>query len=172
VQQQHRRPRPGLGDVDAEPVHLDPALGDRAGRAAARRGCLCHWSTSSAHDTATGPAATGFAFGRAPGGPEGARLEPAVEAAEAALAATRIDENARLAYALLERSDRLDRAWRDAVALNTYALKLTPAELTELTAALDRLIRPYISATRAEAPDGADAVHLSFQAFLHPDVLR
>jgi DNA-binding transcriptional ArsR family regulator len=112
--------------------------------------------------------ATGFNFRR----PEGSPSDPAAMAAEEALAATRIDENARLAYALLGKVDRLSPEWRDATALSNFALRLNPAELVELTDGLDRLIRPFIAVTRPDPPADAETVHLSLQAFVHPDTLR
>jgi len=112
-------------------------------------------------------AATGFSFGR----PGDERPDTATHAAEAALTATRVEENTRLAHALLDRADRLTPAWRAATAFNNYTLRLTPAELTALTESIDRQIRPYVAPIRDDAPDGAELVHLSLQAFKRPETL-
>jgi len=116
--------------------------------------------------------ATGFRFRR----PEGGALEPAeraaARAAEEALAATRIDENARLAYAFLDRIDRLTPEWREVVGFSNYALRMSPDELRRLGEQLDALIRPFIAPTRADAPEDAETVHLAVEAFVHPDALR
>jgi DNA-binding transcriptional ArsR family regulator len=112
--------------------------------------------------------ATGFNFRH----PDASTADPAAFAAEEALVATRVDDNARLAYALLERTGQVSAAWRTATSFNGYALRVNAAELRELAEALDGLIRPYIAPTRADAPDDAELVHLSLQAFIHPDALR
>lgn len=112
--------------------------------------------------------ATGFRFRR----PEGGERQPAELAAEEALAATRIDENARLAYAFLDRVDRLTPDWREAVGFSNYALRISADELRRLGEELDSLIRPFIAPVRADAPDDAEIVHLAIEAILHPDAMR
>jgi hypothetical protein len=68
--------------------------------------------------------------------------------------------------------DEQPAEWRDASMLTGYALRLSPAELKDLTEKLDALIRPYIGLTRADAPDDADVVALHLNAFRHPDAQR
>ncbi len=59
--------------------------------------------------------------------------------------------------------------WQAAETHHHYGLRLTAAELEELVGEIDRLVRPYISATRAEAPEGAEVAYLRLLAFRHPD---
>jgi DNA-binding transcriptional ArsR family regulator len=112
-------------------------------------------------------AATGFSFGS----PAERAANPAVRTAEQAISSARLEEDLRLAHALLDRSDRLAPEWREANNLSDYALRMSAAELLELNQALDRLIRPFIALTRDDAPDDAEAVHVSIAAFRHPDTL-
>ena len=105
-------------------------------------------------------AATGFSFGTRP-----SESSPAVSAAQQALTAVRIDDGARLAHRFLERTDETTPEWLDASTFATYGLALTPAELGDLVTAIDALLRPYIAATRADAPDGSRPVHVTVQAF-------
>ena len=105
-------------------------------------------------------AATGFSFGKRP-----SESSAAVSAAQQALTAVRVDDGARLAHQFLERSDETTTDWLDASAFATYGLAATPAELAELVAGIDRLLRPYIAATRADPPDGSRPVHVTVQAF-------
>jgi len=58
--------------------------------------------------------------------------------------------------------------WRAAEDYHDYRLKLTAAELAELTGQIDRLVRPYIAMTRHDAPDDADVAVLRLLAFRHP----
>jgi DNA-binding transcriptional ArsR family regulator len=95
----------------------------------------------------------------------------AARATRAALANAEIQEHARLARQYLRLERRADRAWRDAAAMGSYSLRLTPEELAGLVKALDALIRPYIGLTRADPPDGSQPVHLDYKAFLRPEVL-
>ena len=58
--------------------------------------------------------------------------------------------------------------WREAEAFNSYALKLTASELSQLVDEIDRLVRPFIAMTRAEAPTDAEVASLRLLAFRHP----
>ena len=58
--------------------------------------------------------------------------------------------------------------WRAAEAFHDYRLKLTAAELTDLTSQIDRLVRPFIGMTRQDAPGDADVAVLRLLAFRHP----
>ena len=58
--------------------------------------------------------------------------------------------------------------WRQADFYGTYTLALTPAELTDLSARLDAVIRPYIAATREPRLSDSELVHLSLHAFRSP----
>ncbi len=51
----------------------------------------------------------------------------------------------------------------------TYGLAVTADELRDLADAIDALIRPFISATRHDPPDGSEAVHVTLQAFRRID---
>jgi|SRR5215211_2456297 len=95
----------------------------------------------------------------------------AARATRAALANAEIEEHARLARHYLELESRVAKPWRDAVGVNTYSLRLTAEELSELVQTLDAAIRPYIGLTRADPPESAQPVHLDFKAFPRPEAL-
>lgn len=91
---------------------------------------------------------------------DGAPITP--QAAE--LIAVLLQRDQRLVRDYMARRDGVPKRWRAADAYSTYTLKLTPQELIDLTARLDALIRPYISATRDDAPRGSEVVHLGLHA--------
>jgi DNA-binding transcriptional ArsR family regulator len=93
----------------------------------------------------------------APGTPEAADA--------AALRAVSVQRDQRLLLDYVARRDAVDERWRHVDMYNSYTLRATPEELRELGDRLDALIRPYIAATREEAPDGADLVHVNLTAF-------
>jgi DNA-binding transcriptional ArsR family regulator len=107
-------------------------------------------------------AATGFRL-------DPAADTPAVRSAVQALASVQLDEEFRLARAYLRHEDELAEPWRHSAEFDTYGLLLDPVELAELAEGLDALIRPYLAATRTDAPDGARPVHVFLSAFLRPD---
>jgi DNA-binding transcriptional ArsR family regulator len=88
----------------------------------------------------------------------------------AELVAVSLQRDQRMVRDHLARRDRLPKRWRSADVYSTYTLRLSPQELTDLEAKLDALIRPYIAATRDDAPRGSAVVHLGLQAFPKEDV--
>ncbi|MEN3278962.1 MAG: hypothetical protein V7607_102 [Solirubrobacteraceae bacterium] len=84
----------------------------------------------------------------------------------AELVAVLLQRDQRLVRDYIARRDDVPKRWRAADAYSTYTLRLTPEELEELTAKLDALVRPYISATRHDAPRGSALVHFGLHAFL------
>ncbi len=107
-------------------------------------------------------AATGFTFD-----PPG--QDQAAMAAHQAVAVLQVDEDAALTRDFLRGADTLEPEWQQAVFLGRYALRLTAAELAELTRNLDALIRPYIGLTRPDVPEQARHVHVAVNAFPRPD---
>lgn len=92
---------------------------------------------------------------------------PAEKVASRALAAVSADH----ADALFRR--HLDREpppeWAEAGGDYTYALEVTPDELTGLLERIDAMVRPYVRPIRTGAPEGSDVVRVSLRAFLDPD---
>jgi DNA-binding transcriptional ArsR family regulator len=89
--------------------------------------------------------------------------EMSPEAAE--LLALALQRDQRMVRDHLARRDALPKRWRSADVYSTFTLRLDPNELRDLSAKLDALIRPYIAATREDAPRGSAVVHLGLQAF-------
>ncbi len=101
-------------------------------------------------------------------GPAGAERSPA--AAEAALA---LDELAMAREEELTRQARRRHAaqpepWLSAEAFHDYAVRITASELAQLTAEIDRLVRPYIGMTRGQAPPDAAPARVRLLAFRDP----
>ncbi|MEN3359025.1 MAG: hypothetical protein V7637_3007 [Mycobacteriales bacterium] len=94
---------------------------------------------------------------------------PAALAAQQTLAGMQIDQDAEAARAFLRRADTVGREWLDATELSRFSLLMTPAELADLTRAVDALIRPYIGLTRTDPPAGAKPVHMDVKAFPLPE---
>lgn len=108
--------------------------------------------------------ATGLQFGTEGAGPQ----DTAVSLAERVLAHDRIDRGAQLAHRALDEADTFSAEWREAMGSASYALRMTPAELSALGEKLDALIRPYIALTRGGAPDGSEVVSLAIDAYRLP----
>jgi DNA-binding transcriptional ArsR family regulator len=83
----------------------------------------------------------------------------------AELLALSLQRDQRMVRDYLARRDEVPKRWRASDTYATYTLRLSPNELSDLTAKLDALIRPYIAATRDAAPRGSALVHLGVQAF-------
>jgi DNA-binding transcriptional ArsR family regulator len=108
--------------------------------------------------------ATGFRMGGPP-----SRLGPAGLTAQRTLEAAGVDENARLALEYLAGADSFADEWQDAATMSSYGLAVTSAELRRLLTAVDRVLRPYLGATRDGPPAGAQRVHVTLQAFPRQD---
>lgn len=106
----------------------------------------------------------GFAFEGDPG--------PAAAVARTALATMSADQADQLFRRYLARAELLPEQWTGAGGASSYALALTPAELADLMAAVDALIRPFVRPLRPDPPAGSAVVHVTLRAFLHPDVHR
>ncbi|WP_435581755.1 ArsR/SmtB family transcription factor [Amycolatopsis thermoflava] len=91
--------------------------------------------------------------------------DPGVQTAQLAAAGARIAEDGVLGQRFLDTIGSFDREWQDASAINTYALRVTPAELAALTEAIDELVRPYVATIRTGAPEGARPVQASWRAY-------
>jgi DNA-binding transcriptional ArsR family regulator len=92
-------------------------------------------------------------------------LEGPMTPGAAELLAVMLQRDQRMVREYLARRDEMPRRWRGVDTYSTYALRMSPQELGELTAKLDALIRPYVAATREDPPRGAALVHLGLQAF-------
>lgn len=65
----------------------------------------------------------------------------------------------------LANRDQVSDAWREADNTSYYTVRVTPAELSELNARIDELVRPLIAAHRTDAPPSAELVHVDVFAF-------
>lgn len=105
--------------------------------------------------------ATGFSFQAA----AEAQGDPAARAASRRLVHLGIDDEAALAHAATDEQELLPDEWQRASIMATYGLRIAPEELRALGAAVDALIRPFIGQTRADVPQHARAVNVTFRAF-------
>lgn len=107
-------------------------------------------------------AAVGFEFGDE-SGPAAAVVRRVIEGLS-----TEHEDQMHRRY--LSREADLPARWVDAAASNSYALRVTPEELTALVAAIDALVRPFVARVRTDGPAGSEVAHLTLRAFLHPDL--
>jgi DNA-binding transcriptional ArsR family regulator len=91
--------------------------------------------------------------------------DPATQAAQLATVGTSVANDQLLTQRFVDSVDVLEPDWQNAAGMNTYALKVTATELTELTAAIDALLRPYVATIRTDAPPDARPVHASWRGF-------
>ena len=84
---------------------------------------------------------------------------------EAKLLAVSLQRDQLLARDYLAHRHENPGPWRKAGFYGSYMLRMTPDEVSELTGQLDALIRPYIAATREQAPPDSELVHVGVQAF-------
>jgi predicted ArsR family transcriptional regulator len=107
--------------------------------------------------------ATGLEFG-----PHDVEKSPASAAAALAVEELELAGHEELTRSALARHPDRPPEWRAAEAYHTYGLRVTASELRQLVEEIDRLVRPYIGATRGDAPEDAEIAHLRLLAFRHP----
>ena len=91
--------------------------------------------------------------------------EAAMSAEESKLLAVSIQRDQRVVRQYVSRRDGEPGPWRRADFFHAYTLRLAPDELRALNAKLDAAIRPYIAATRTQAPDDSELVHVDVHGF-------
>jgi DNA-binding transcriptional ArsR family regulator len=151
---------PATASACARAVGDDPSNCSYHLRALARHGLVERVSSQDGRERPWRATITGFET-ESPGVDPG--TEQARSAAEVMAAGLALDQ--RLTREYLAQRDQVDPGWREADQYATYTLRVTPSELKDLGARLDALIRPLIAATREDAPDEADLVHLNLHAF-------
>lgn len=102
-------------------------------------------------------------------GPVEVERSPAAAGAALVLDELSMAHDEELTRQARRRHDEQPAEWRAAEDYHDYRLKLTAAELAELTGQIDRLVRPYIGMTRQDAPDDAEVAVLRLLAFRHPE---
>jgi DNA-binding transcriptional ArsR family regulator len=94
--------------------------------------------------------------------------DPSVVAGASAMLEASIQLDYQLAREHVRRRDRIAGAWRDVDAHAQYGLRVSPDELRSIVERIDAIVRPYIAATRADAPEDAEIASLSLLAFPRP----
>jgi len=94
--------------------------------------------------------------------------DPAAAAGASALLEASLLLDYQLAREHVRRRDRIEGPWREVDAHAQYGLKVTPDELRSIVERVDAIIRPYIAATRDDAPGDAAAASISLVAFPRP----
>lgn len=77
------------------------------------------------------------------------------------------DTDARFDDYLRHESD-LAEPWREAAVISDYAVLLTADELADVGARIDAIVRPYVRATRADAPAGSAVASISVRGVVDP----
>lgn len=98
--------------------------------------------------------------------------DPDAAAGASAVMAASIQLDHQLAREHLRRRDAIEGPWRGADAHANYGLRVTPDELRSLVEQIDAIVRPYIAATRDDAPDDSALAALSLLAFPRPTFER
>jgi DNA-binding transcriptional ArsR family regulator len=91
--------------------------------------------------------------------------DPDVAAGATAALEASLQLDYHLAREHVRHRDRVEGAWRDVDAHAQYGLRVTPEELRAIVERIDAIVRPYIAATRSDAPDDAAIANLSLLAF-------
>jgi len=94
--------------------------------------------------------------------------DPDLAASAADMVAASLQLEYQLAREHLRTRDRLEPEWRETDAHMSYGLRVSPDELRTLVEQIDALVRPYIAATRGDAPDDSAIAELSVLAFPRP----
>ncbi len=94
--------------------------------------------------------------------------DPSVVASATAMLEASIQLDYQLAREHVRRRDRIEGEWRDVDAHAQYGLRVSPAELQSIVERIDAIVRPYIAATRQDAPGDAAIANLSLLAFPRP----
>jgi hypothetical protein len=79
--------------------------------------------------------------------------------------AASVELDHHLARDYLRGRDDVPERWREVDSHESYGLALSPAELADVIQRIDDVVRPYIQATRTDAPADAEHVHLAITAF-------
>jgi DNA-binding transcriptional ArsR family regulator len=91
--------------------------------------------------------------------------DPAAVEGAARMAAASIELDHHLVREYLQHHDTVPEPWRESDVHASYGLALTPAELADVVARIDAVVRPYIQPTREDTPADAEHVHLAVTAF-------
>lgn len=94
--------------------------------------------------------------------------DPTDALAQAAVRAAWIDEAETRLADYVRAEDEIPQAWRDAATISDFAVQVTAAELAEIGERIDRIVRPYIRATRGDAPADSRIAHVSVRGFVDP----
>jgi DNA-binding transcriptional ArsR family regulator len=132
-------------------------------RALARVGLVEPGSSGDRRERPWRATSTGLEFG-----PTDPSSSPAAASAARALGELSLARDEELTRRARRRHEQQPADWREAEAFNSYALRLTAAELSQLVDQIDRLVRPFIGMTRADAPPDAEVASLRLLAFRHP----
>lgn len=133
-------------------------------RALARVGLVEPGSSGDRRERPWRATSTGLEFG-----PAEPLSSPAAAGAARALEELSLARDEQLTRRAHRRHQEQPAGWREAEAFNSYALRLTASELSQLVDEIDRLVRPFIAMTRAEAPTDAEVASLRLLAFRHPE---
>lgn len=88
------------------------------------------------------------------------------------LAAATLQLEYQLAREHLRTRHLLPESWRAVDAHASYGLRVTPEELATLLERMDAVLRPFIAATRYDAPADAEIAEVSVLAFPRPSFTR
>lgn len=95
-------------------------------------------------------------------------VDPEDQAGVDAMLAASLELDHHLAREHLRTRDTLPEPWRDTEVHAQFGLLVTPAELADVMARVDAVIRPYLASTRTDASEQAGHVHIGMTALPRP----
>ena len=91
--------------------------------------------------------------------------DPVVREAQDSVIAVSLQDEAEMTTRFLNHRNDLDDEWVSASRLDSYVVRVTPAELRELTKAMDDILRPYVATVRPKSDDDALLAYVGLRAF-------
>ncbi|HEV7907665.1 MAG TPA: helix-turn-helix domain-containing protein [Pseudonocardiaceae bacterium] len=91
--------------------------------------------------------------------------DPVVREAQDSVIAVSLQDEAEMTRRFLDHRNDLDDEWVSAARLDSYVVRVTPAELRELTKAMNEILRPYVATVRPKSDDDALLAYVGLRAF-------
>ena len=91
--------------------------------------------------------------------------DPVVREAQDSVIAVSLQDEAEMTRRFLDHRNDLDDEWVSAARLDSYVVRVTPAELRELSKAMNEILRPYVATVRPKSDDDALLAYVGLRAF-------
>lgn len=132
-------------------------------RVLAKHGLVRRVETDNGRERPWEATITGLVSDLAPGTSDHAQSAAAEVVLDASLQLDR-----QVAREFLRSRDQAGPRWQGVQPRSSYGLRVTPEEMRSLLEQIDALVRPFIAATRQDAPAGSGVAHVSVLAVPRP----